>query len=488
MKLVVRVCAFRYSRSGKTKDDKNQKGGRSERYIFFLDLKMSFFQTLLVLLIFTHSMLDYQVEGEAFRNNISLSQPLKGFEGPTKNHQHKHSEWHNQQHLKNNKPEEISVKETPYVLKIVCRIRKINPANCTCDKAIAYNFTGFCEKVTPISTPCRKTQIELVKHIFISIISFLGIIGNILVLVVRVRNWKNSLHYQLISGLAITDLLFCFVFISITFPSIWLCKWYLGAALCTLLKTLLTFTSNVDLGFILIIAIERYVGIVHPFSGGASARKIYLMILINIVVGTMSVSHFFFIFKVDQHGECVDDWSRFTDQSQFIYNWISNIFLFTIPIIITAVLYYRGLRTLNSTLFRPEMMQTLDNVSRKRMISENRRILKIASTILLAFFLLVGPIHLSWFLHDNFPDLDSGKYHMFAISSITYSLHASINPIIYSIIDPKFRKNVFSLLRKGRRRNSFTTLVTAENPPQIYQLSTIDVSNSEHIENPHVEL
>jgi len=256
-----------------------------------------------------------------------------------------------------------------------------------------------------------------------------------------------------------------------------MCEWHLGDTLCTLLKTLLTFSSNVDLGFILIIAIERYVGIVHPFSGGASACKIYIMILMNLVIATLSVSPFFLIFRVNQLGQCAEDWSRFSENSSFIYSWVSNIFLFTIPIIITAVLYYRGLRTLNSTLFRPEMMLTLDESSRKKMVSENRRILRIISTILLAFLLLVGPNHIAWFIHDNF-STSANFLHMFKISSITYSLHTSINPLIYSIIDRKFRRNIFFLLRKGRRRKSFTTTVTAVHGSPAHQLQTMETNNS----------
>ena len=453
---------------------------------------MSFFQTLLGLLILTYAISKQQVGGEGFENEITLTEQSR--RNPdlilkTINNFQDQQSGGTSQHFTNDTAlvadtnfKIISLNGTVEEdLQFICQV--LNITHCTCDEVHAHNVSGFCEVTR--EKPCTKSTMELVKYISITIISFLGIIGNILVLVVRVRNWKKSLHYQLISGLAMADLAFCCMFLIICFPSIWLCQWHLGDALCTLLKTLWTFSSNVDLGFILIIAIERYAGIVHPFSGGASACKIYLMILMNLVVGLMSVSHFFLIFRVNELGQCAEDWSSFSENSSFIYSWVSNIFLFTIPIIITAVLYYQGLRSLNLTLFRPDMMRALDEMSRERMVSENRRILKITSLILLAFFLLVGPNHAAWFLHDNFPNLD--LHYVFTISYITYSLHTSINPLIYSIIDRKFRKNVFFLLRKRRRCNSFTTTVTAENTLQIYQLTTTEF-NSGPTEDSQVEL
>ena len=343
-------------------------------------------------------------------------------------------------------------------LEMICKVIKVHPSNCTCS-----NFPSFCNvhKENPASKSCEsKSSFEIVEKALVMVISFFGVIGNILVLIVRVRNWKKSLHYRLISGLAIADLTFCCMSLLITVPSLFTCNWKLGPVLCTLLKTFRTMSSNVDLGFILIIAIERYIGIVHPFSGGASACKIYTVVCINLVTGFLAAFPFFLIFRVNGAGQCVEDWSTFHRNASFIYGWISNIFLFLLPIIATAVLYYRGLRTLKSTLFRQEMMLTLDETSRKNLVGENHRILRIISTILLAFLLLVGPNHLAWFIHDNFNVSTLVQMYMFRVSMIVYAVHTSINPIIYSIIDRKFRRNVYFMLRNGRRRKSFTTTAT----------------------------
>eukprot|EP00111_Clytia_hemisphaerica_P021979 TCONS_00064614-protein len=351
----------------------------------------------------------------------------------------------------------IILPENGTAMEVLCGHLEIDPSDCTCKK-IEEIIPGYCE---PEELPCQVDSSDIAEKSLIVFISILGIIGNILVLIVRVRNWKKSLHYRLISGLALADLTFCCMFLFISIPAIWLCRWPLGKFLCTLLRTILFMSSNVDLGFILIIAIERYIGIVHPFQGGASACKIYCMVGINLLASFLAGFPFFFIFKVDSSGKCTEDWSMFLSNASYVYGWVSNIFLFLIPIIITALLYWRGLKTLKSTLFRQEMMLTLDEASRKNLVSENHRILRIISTILLAFLLLVGPNHVAWFLSDNFTLAGGSRLVFFKISSVAYAIHTSINPIIYSIIDRKFRRNVYYMLRKGRRRKSFTTTATA---------------------------
>lgn len=249
----------------------------------------------------------------------------------------------------------------------------------------------------------------MAEKALVVIISLFGVFGNALVLVVRVRNWKKSLHYRLISGLALADLIFCCTSLLITGPSLFMllttpasaCRWPLGPVLCTTLKTARTMSSNVDLGFILIIAIERYVGIVHPFSGGASPCKIYSVVVANLAAGFFAAFPFFLVFRVNAAGRCVEDWSEFPDDAPYVYGWVSNVGLFLLPVIATAVLYYRGIRTLKSTLFRHEMMVTLDETSRRNLVAENHRILRIILTILTAFLLLVAPNHVAWFIHDN---------------------------------------------------------------------------------------
>ena len=346
-------------------------------------------------------------------------------------------------------------------LQTICQLLGTHPSNCTCEMYPQFCEDHKTEHVVSEPTPCQPTSMERIEKSLVLVISFFGIIGNILVLIVRVRNWKKSLHYRLISGLAIADLTFCCMSVLITTPALFTCRWKLGGLLCTFLKTFRTMSSNVDLGFILIIAIERYIGIVHPFGGGASAFKIYIVVGCNLLAGFLAAFPFFLVFKINGSEKCSEDWSIFHANASFVYGWVSNIFLFLIPIIATGVLYYRGLKTLKSTLFRQEMMLTLDETSRRNLVGENHRILRIISTILLAFLFLVGPNHLAWFIHDNMTVPIDIEYYIFRVSMILYALHTSINPIIYSIIDRKFRRNVYFMLRNGRRRKSFTTTTTA---------------------------
>ena len=108
-------------------------------------------------------------------------------------------------------------------LQTICQLLGTHSSNCTCE-----TYPQFCEdhKTEPVvlqPTTCQPTSMERVEKSLVLVISFFGIIGNILVLIVRVRNWKKSLHYRLISGLAIADLTFCCMSVLITTPALFTC-------------------------------------------------------------------------------------------------------------------------------------------------------------------------------------------------------------------------------------------------------------------------
>ena len=96
----------------------------------------------------------------------------------------------------------------------ICSMLELNAERCTCDVLYKEFDIDYCHvhsaqvQVQHHETVCQKSNIRMIETITIAVISFFGIIGNVLVLVVRVRNWKLSLHYQLISGLAMADLSF----------------------------------------------------------------------------------------------------------------------------------------------------------------------------------------------------------------------------------------------------------------------------------------
>ena len=331
------------------------------------------------------------------------------------------------------------------------------------------------------SYTCIKTTFKIWHSSIIIVISLVGILGNVLVLLVRVKNWKKSMHYQLISGLAATDLSFSVVHLLVKIPDLWLCPWAYGLGLCKLFRSFLMLSSTIDLGFILIIAIERYMGIVHPFTGGASPFKIYALIVANILIATVMSIPPILVHQLDNMGRCRENWSGLNENASMVYGWTTNILFFFCPILTIAMLYYRSLKTLKSTLFRQDMLLTLDEHSRKKLANENRRILRIISTIVFAFLLLVGPNHIIWLLVDNTPTgfiSSQTKRLWFLISAVTYALHATVNPILYSIIDRRFRRNVIYWIRHRQRRKSFHTTVTAINCTPSHQVINLEVQST----------
>lgn len=283
-----------------------------------------------------------------------------------------------------------------------------------------------------------------------------GVIGNFLVLIVRSQQWHNSIHYKLISGLAVADLLFSILQILYHIPKMLVgCKWAYGLAMCKILHSCLGLSYAIDLGFIVIIAIERYMAIVHPFTDLLTDFRVYLLLIWNIVFSMVAVIPAFMVLTIDDTGRCVEDWHGYALTS-LGYSWILLIVYFLLPVAITAVLYRFSMCALQRSLKR--RMSAVNEASRSRLAVENRRILLVLSALLAALVILVSPNRIIWIVLDyigtsriDHDTLISLK--IFAI--VPYSLHIMVNPIIYSLVDKRFRNNAkFILLHFKRRRSS----------------------------------
>ena len=103
-------------------------------------------------------------------------------------------------------------------------------------------------------------------------------------------------------------------------------------------------------------------------------------------------------------------------------------------------------------------MENLDDVTRLRFVKDNRRILTIMITILVSFALLVGPSHVVWLYYDYY-GLNRVSFETRLVLRLfcetTYAFHVAANPVIYSLVDTSFRKELVGLLcnRGPRERN-----------------------------------
>lgn len=351
-------------------------------------------------------------------------------------------------HLQNYK--EVALDTTYYSLaeaiEAFCKESNISPSQCKCPDIDKNGTIGMCQP--PIPYICETHISSHPRMVVIAVISILGILGNLHVIVVRMKYWNPSSHYQLIVGLSVADLVFSTVsLVEISAELYSPCTWIYGAFMCKLLQSLYALSAYVDLGFILAIAVERYVGIVHPFTQRFSKLQTRQMVGINVIVGVLLVVPSFIQYDTTDNGAaCASMWS---DNAQFIYSLVLLVVFFVFPIALTSVLSYQSVKVLRTTMCEHAMLSAMDQRSRARLVSENKKIMRVLMLLLAGFVVLVFPNHLVWIIISSIGK-ENTSYSLHAtlriLASVPYSLHVTINPIIYSVLDKRFRAYSVNIL------------------------------------------
>lgn len=291
--------------------------------------------------------------------------------------------------------------------------------------------------------------VKLQQYIGVTL-EFIGIAGNALVVIVTLRYFKKSTYCQrLIGCLAFADFWYCLLSAKIRIFRLLSCIDILNTISCKIIYFGISTSEVSALGFILLIFLERYIGIVYPFRKGLSGKSIVLLTLLNF---TFSLIFWIpiLIYTWEKNGQCK---TRQSARDTFkIYVWLWMIFHFLLPVSTMCFFYYRIRKVLKETssLVSDEAFSLLQ---RKR-LTDNKRIMTILFGILLAFVVFVFSQRLIWIIYINHGISNfKGIQWLFFFAEICYEFHAIVNPIIYSVIDSKFRARVKQICRKKPSKN-----------------------------------
>lgn len=294
---------------------------------------------------------------------------------------------------------------------------------------------------------------ERIRATITTIASILGIIGNSLIIAVSgKRGYSIGRCKLLIVVLALCDLIFAIFQLMIIIPLFWTLEWLYGVAMCKILISGNTLGSLLAIGIILIIAIERYVGITLPFSYGLSRRVRYLLIIINCILGIAVITPYALVLTVTQDGICQEQWSS---KPSLFYKWLLLILYFVCPATVISILYFRIIRTLYIHVQDNADLNANDYQNQVKRLKDNKRVMIIFICVLLAFLLLVLPNQLVWVIFEhlrheygNLSRLSIAAYKILKyVALIPYPFHVCCNPLIYALIDGNLRKELISMCR-----------------------------------------
>lgn len=342
-----------------------------------------------------------------------------------------------------------------------CELCTIPPTDCNCIQQpficmLVKTLGGTIdENTTVIDNTNIKVNETITKKgskfepIFKTTIGVLAIIGNGLVLLVCYSSYHQlSRCNKLIALLAFLDTIFALILLIVSIPQLWTNKWVYANFFCTVGPNTQDFLVAMATGVIMIIAIERYVGIIYPCSQWLTKRRFYLLLLINLIIAIAMVIPVFLYTRVIE-GYCIE---TFTKTQSEVYTWSVFVIYFVLPCLITMVLYIRIIYHLDS-LSKTSLYMIGSEKQKAKRLQDNKRIMKIVVSILVAFVLLTLPNRIYWIIKE-YDDIILGEYSeerantekiLKFIGFVPYTLHIIVNPIIYSVVDLKFRRKIMKI-------------------------------------------
>ncbi|XP_012946287.1 neuropeptide FF receptor 1, partial [Aplysia californica] len=120
-------------------------------------------------------------------------------------------------------------------------------------------------------------------------ISLMAVIGNGLVILVIVKNRRmHTVTNIFIANLAVADVIIGIFSIPFQFQAAILQRWVLANFLCSLAPFVQLISVNVSIFTLTVIAVDRYIAVIHPFKAGCSKRSaaIIISVIWTVAVGS----------------------------------------------------------------------------------------------------------------------------------------------------------------------------------------------------------
>ena len=336
----------------------------------------------------------------------------------------------------------------------VCVILNISLSRCRCDI-----LPQFCEFQTSNSTfksiYIRNKTFTIVYTSVTMFSSLFGLLGNAAVLLVAYHHRHHLPSGKLhIAELALVNFIFCLVQIINAIPLYWTNSWIYSIAMCKVIRSAMEFASLLTIGFILIIAIERYFHISCPFQSRYTERRFrHSLVIINIIVVMSTIVPFFIGLGIDNNGRCIM-FHGSTSRMFLPYNWFVVTVYSVIPVFITFMLYIKIIKLLSKQA-RDKQLSNSNAVFKCKMANINRRIVFITVLTLGAFIICTLPTRAIaiYMAMINYQMKNMELYLTLAfISYILYPLQSTLNPILYSTVAKEWRKEMReTIMRFGRQ-------------------------------------
>ncbi|XP_045483923.1 prolactin-releasing peptide receptor-like [Pieris rapae] len=290
--------------------------------------------------------------------------------------------------------------------------------------------------------------VQTVFCIIYTIIFVLGLLGNVLVCFVVIRNRAMQTVTNLfITNLALSDILLCLFAVPFTPLYSFRGSWSWGSLLCHMMPSAQGCSVYISTLTLMSIAIDRFFVIIYPFR---PRMKIETCITVIIMIWTFSVTVtlpyaiYMTYYDLDIGRFCEETWP--SEDLRRIFGSVTSVLQFVLPFTVIAFCYTCVSFKLND---RAKAKAASKN-TRKEEFDKNRK--RRTNQMLIAMVTIFG---LSWLplnitnlyndyyiyaIHSRFYFLIFFVCHVIAMSSTCY------NPFIYAWMNENFRKEFKQLI------------------------------------------
>lgn len=302
-----------------------------------------------------------------------------------------------------------------------------------------------------------KTYFKLAVYTAIFVVGF---IGNLLTIIVICRKRQNKSAYQmLVLNLAISDFLFIISILPLTTYGMFrdiekseiYCRVILPCFTIFYLLSIFTITS---------MALQRCRSIVLPYWPKPSKRLTRAWIAAIWFFSFVIVLPLVVVTKYVYPDKCVENWPSFSHRQA--YTLALFLLQFLIPLLIITIVYAKITKYLlnSSGVARSGSFATEEQrAAEARRVKKRNQAIRTLAAVVVLFAICLFPGQVAWLLMD-FGNGGSSQEKaidiLLAFSDVLDNFHACINPVIYCMLNARYRTEYYRCLVyifRGNREN-----------------------------------
>lgn len=291
-----------------------------------------------------------------------------------------------------------------------------------------------------------------------SLVFVLGLVGNILVVLVVLRNpcMRSVTNYFLVN-LAIADILVCLFCVPINLAASLMSGWIFGSLMCKMVPFLQGLSVNASINTLMAIAIDRYMAICRPLQNHMTRKMARSIIAVIWVVAALIMSPWIVYFErfdistpLQTIYVCGQAWPSLKMEKGY---FLGAIFLtcYTIPLCLISACY----ALIACRVLRGQTPGITSSLS-LRLRRSRVRALEMLVVVVILFALSWLPLYAiqvrRYFggeLIGTEPDFNLVAFVLIPVAQWLSNANSCINPFIYCFFSSRFRNGFRNLVCTG---------------------------------------